>query len=80
MSPAELKRITAVRVLVASGKARDQRKARHLSLKEVAESIGTSRSTLHRWETGTVTPSAANALRWADVLGVAVDDNSKVAA
>ncbi|MEU2800224.1 helix-turn-helix transcriptional regulator [Streptomyces sp. NPDC007117] len=80
MSPAELKRITAVRVLVASGKARDQRKARHLSLKEVAESIGTSRSTLYRWETGTATPNAANALRWADALEITVNDSSKVAA
>ncbi|MFJ3088915.1 helix-turn-helix domain-containing protein [Streptomyces sp. NPDC086838] len=79
MSPAELKRITAVRVLVASGKAREERKSRHLSLKEVAESIGTSRSTLHRWETGATTPNATNALRWADALGVAVDMSSKAA-
>ncbi|MEU9264590.1 helix-turn-helix transcriptional regulator [Streptomyces sp. NPDC048251] len=70
MSPAELRRISLVRALVADGKARDQRKLRRLSLKEVADAIGTSRSTVHRWETGATVPSASNALQWADALGI----------
>lgn len=63
-----------MRALVAEGKARDQRKLRRLSLKEVADAIGTSRSTVHRWETAATTPSAANALQWADALGIGVPD------
>ena len=74
MGPAELRRISLVRALVAEGKARDERKLRRLSLKEVADAIGTSRSTVHRWETGATAPSTANALQWADVLGIGVAD------
>lgn len=69
-----------MRALVADGKARDQRRLRHLSLKEVADSIGTSRSTVHRWETGATVPSAANALQWADALGIAESASASRAA
>ncbi|WPO69912.1 helix-turn-helix transcriptional regulator [Streptomyces sp. KN37] len=76
MTPAELRRISLVRALVVNGKARDQRKLRHLSLKEVADAIGTSQSTVHRWEAGETVPSAANALQWAEALGVVSDDST----
>lgn len=79
MSPAELRRITLVRSLVADGKAREQRRQRRLSLKEVADAIGTSRSTVHRWETSQTAPSPANALQWADALGITADAD-KIAA
>lgn len=79
MSPAELRRISLVRALVAEGKARDQRKLRRLSLKEVADTIGTSRSTVHRWEAGETTPSAINALQWAEALGIAEEPECRAA-
>ncbi|SES02933.1 helix-turn-helix transcriptional regulator [Streptomyces qinglanensis] len=74
MTPAELQRITTARTLITKGEARQHRAARHLSLQDVADSIGISRSTIHRWETGTSIPSAANALRWADALGITEED------
>lgn len=80
MSPAELRRISLVRELVANGKARDRRKLRRLSLKEVADAIGTSRSTVHRWESGETVPSAPNALQWAAALGVGDTDPAPRAA
>lgn len=70
MSPEDLRRISAVRVLVANGEAREQRKRRHLTLREVADAIGSSPSTIQRWEKGVSAPRAAYALRWADALGV----------
>ncbi|MFI9174881.1 helix-turn-helix transcriptional regulator [Streptomyces lincolnensis] len=79
MSPAELRRITLVRTLVASGKAREQRRSRHLTLKEVADAIGASRSTVHRWEAGETFPSAVHALAWAAVLGISDTETELVA-
>jgi len=74
MTPAELQRITTARALIANGEARRHRTARHLSLQDVADSIGISRSTIHRWETGTSAPNATNALRWAAALGITEED------
>ena len=70
MSPEDLRRISAVRLLVATGKAREQRESRRLTLREIADTIGSSPSTVYRWETGTSQPRSAHALRWADVLGI----------
>lgn len=70
MSPEELRRISAVRTLVANGEARAQRVRRHLTLREIADTIGSSPSTIHRWERGTALPRRLHALRWAEALGI----------
>ena len=70
MSPEDLRRISAVRILVATGKAREQRESRRLTLREIADTIGSSPSTVHRWEQGTSLPRGAHALRWAEALGI----------
>ncbi|MBM7091030.1 helix-turn-helix transcriptional regulator [Streptomyces sp. S12] len=70
MSPEDLRRISAVRALVATGKAREQRESRRLTLREIAQAIGSSPSTIYRWEQGTSQPRGPHALRWADALGI----------
>ncbi|MGY4994094.1 helix-turn-helix domain-containing protein [Streptomyces sp. 900105245] len=70
MTSEDLRRISAVRALVANGKAREQRESRRLTLREIADAIGSSPSTIHRWEKGTSLPRGAHALRWADALGI----------
>jgi transcriptional regulator with XRE-family HTH domain len=69
MSPDELRLVSEVRALVANGKLREQRETRRLTLREIADSVGTSTSTAHRWERG-VTPRGAAALRLARVLEI----------
>lgn len=70
MSPDDLRRISEVRALVASGEARNLRELRHLTLREIAAAVGASSSTVHRWEQGECAPRSVHALRWADVLGI----------
>jgi len=70
MRPEDLRRISAVRVLAASGGARTRREELRLSLREVAAVVGSSPSTVLRWEVGESAPRAANALRWAKALGI----------
>jgi transcriptional regulator with XRE-family HTH domain len=70
MSPEDLRRISKVRALVANGKAREQRESRRLTLREIASAIGSSPSTVYRWEQGTSLPRGARALLWADALGI----------
>jgi len=70
MRPEDLRRISAVRVLAANGEARAKRQELRLSLKEVAAVVGSSPSTVHRWEVGQSKPRATFALRWAKALGI----------
>ncbi|WP_103543327.1 helix-turn-helix transcriptional regulator [Streptomyces sp. SM1] len=70
MRPEDLRRISAVRTLAASGEARAKRQELRLSLKEVAAAIGSAPSTVHRWELGQSVPRAASALLWAKALGI----------
>jgi transcriptional regulator with XRE-family HTH domain len=70
MNPDDLRRISEIRALVADGKAREQRLSRRLTLQEIADAIGTSPSTVHRWEQGRSTPRGAAALRLAEVLEI----------
>ncbi|MDK1344167.1 helix-turn-helix transcriptional regulator [Streptomyces sp. 378] len=70
MDPEDLRRISEVRALVANGKAREQRENRRLTLREIADAIGTSPSTVYRWEQGTSSPRGAAALRLAEVLEI----------
>ena len=73
MSPEDLRRISAVRTLIANGEARAERQRRRLTLREIADTIGSSPSTVHRWEQGATAPRGAYALRWADALGISED-------
>ncbi|MFI9236912.1 helix-turn-helix transcriptional regulator [Streptomyces sp. NPDC053079] len=77
MSPDDLRRISAVRCLVANGEARDLRKSRHLTLWEIADAIGCSPSTVYRWEQGKSAPRGVHALLLADVLGVRSPDQGQ---
>lgn len=70
MSPEDLRRISAVRALVANGEAREQRQLRRLTLREIADAIGSSPSTVLRYEQGTALPRSRHALRYADALGI----------
>lgn len=70
MSPDELRVVSAVRTLAATGELREQRKDRRLTLREVADSAGASTSTVHRWEKGDAMPSAAASLRLAEILQI----------
>ncbi|KFG05605.1 MULTISPECIES: helix-turn-helix domain-containing protein [Streptomyces] len=70
MSPDELRLVSAVRALAANGELREQRKSRRLRLREIADSAGASTSTVHRWEQGSAAPSAAAALRLAEIFEI----------
>lgn len=70
MSPDELRRVSAVRALVANGKVRELRVVRRLTLREIADAVGASTSTVHRWEQGVTPPRGAAALRLAEVLEI----------
>jgi transcriptional regulator with XRE-family HTH domain len=71
MTPEQMRRVSTMRELAACGAARALRKKRRLSLRELAGTLGTSPSTLSRWETGDARPRPVSALKWADTLGVA---------
>lgn len=65
-----IRRVSAVRRMLASGQAREQRKAMHLSVSEIARVIGMDRGTVYRWEAGATQPSPEAALKLAAVLDV----------
>ncbi|MBX6765930.1 MAG: helix-turn-helix transcriptional regulator [Actinomadura rubrobrunea] len=65
-----------MRRLAACGAARALRQERRFSLRELAVLVGTSPSTLSRWENGVSLPRAAAALRWANALGITEESNS----
>ncbi|WP_398876978.1 helix-turn-helix domain-containing protein [Streptomyces prunicolor] len=71
MTPEELRIVGELRKLAASGAARSARKAQHIGLRELARTIGTSPSTVSRWENGLTAPRGDAALKWAHVLGMA---------
>jgi len=68
MSPDELQKVSHVRALFANGKAREQRVIRRITLQELADAVGASTSTVHRWENGRGMPRGATALRLAEIL------------
>jgi transcriptional regulator with XRE-family HTH domain len=73
MSPQDLRRISTVRTLAANGEARTRRVHLRLTLREIAETVGSSPSAVYRWETGAAIPRGAHALRWAEALGIDAD-------
>ena len=68
MDLSEVLTVSMVREMCRSGEARRLRKARRLSLAEVAAPVGTSVAVLARWEVGTSRPRADFALRYGRVL------------
>ena len=76
MTRTELVLLTRARRDAASGRGRALREEAHLSLREVAVSLGVTATTLWRWEAGDRVPRGAAAVAWARLL----DDLTKAAA
>lgn len=60
--------------MLASGQAREQRKALHLSVREVAQALGKSAGTVSRWENGRSQPKTEDALHLAAILSFDLAD------
>lgn len=58
----------ALRSLIASGSAKQARVASGMSLKNVADAIGTNFTTVWRWENRKAKPSTDAAIRYLDLL------------
>jgi transcriptional regulator with XRE-family HTH domain len=64
----QLVEVARVRALCLNGLAARIRELGGLTLDEVADAVGTSHSSVRRWELGEVRPSAQVALRYGDLL------------
>lgn len=53
---------------------RENRKAKGMTIKALAEAVGVNIRLLQKWEAGDTTPSVINARKVADALGVSLDD------
>ena len=62
------RQLAYVRRLARTGAARVIREEARISLREMAEEIGTTRASLSRWERHESSPRTAAALRWPEVL------------
>jgi DNA-binding transcriptional regulator YiaG len=60
--------LARVRELAESGRARSIRTAARLSLADVAGAIGSTASSVQRWENGARRPYGQAALRWCALL------------
>ncbi len=67
-SGAQLFDLLEVRSLAQSGRAREIRLQHGLSLAEIAGAIGTTASTIQRWENGLRKPYGEIALRYGSLL------------
>ena len=72
----ELERIAAVRRLCGSGLAAQIRTAARLTLEDVARVVGTTATSVWRWENGERTPRAGAALKLAEIYGRLIDDEA----
>lgn len=75
-----LKRVSEVRLMLASGQARERRLSLCMSLREVAAALDIDPGTVSRWECGLVQPRAASALKLAYALGITDEDSKEIAA
>jgi DNA-binding transcriptional regulator YiaG len=64
----DLRRLSWVRALCASGAAEGIRVGANLTLREVAADVQVSPATVHRWETGSAKPTGPRALAYAKAL------------
>jgi transcriptional regulator with XRE-family HTH domain len=69
----DLLKITAARSAASSGAARGLRVGAGLSLREVADDLGVSVSTVFRWENGERRPSGELAERYGELLAALAD-------
>jgi len=63
-----VERLSQVRELVESGRARSIRRHAHVRKAELARAVDVAPSTIHRWEAGTRSPRGERALRYLAVL------------
>jgi transcriptional regulator with XRE-family HTH domain len=75
-----LKRVSEVRLMLASGQARQRRMSLRMSLREVAKALDIDVSAVSRWEAGRTQPRPASALKLADILGVENSPSRDIAA
>lgn len=68
MTPTEVLLLARARRLAATGAGRELRTGAHLSLREVAESVGVAPNTLWKWEQGQRSPRGSGAVAWAALL------------
>jgi transcriptional regulator with XRE-family HTH domain len=68
MDTKRILRLAAARRHAATGTGRTIRQRANVSMREVAEAIGSSEPTLSRWETGQRQPHGEVAVRWAELL------------
>ncbi|MEU8275705.1 helix-turn-helix domain-containing protein [Microbispora bryophytorum] len=64
----QLVEVARVRALCLNGLAGRIREMSGLTLQEVADVVGTSGTSVRRWELGEVRPSAEHAIRYGDLL------------
>jgi DNA-binding transcriptional regulator YiaG len=64
----EIGRLTTVRQLASSGKARKIRLNAQATLGEIAGEVGVLPGTVWKWETGRCRPNGEPAIRYLDVL------------
>ena len=62
------RQLAYIRRLARTGAARAIREEAHISLREMARDVGTTRASLSRWERHESSPRTLAALRWAEVL------------
>lgn len=55
-------------------KIKELREAKGLTQEHVAQQLGVTQGTVANWETGARTPTLANLVRVADILGVSLDE------
>jgi DNA-binding transcriptional regulator YiaG len=60
--------VAAARAMIESGAARRVRLAAHLSLAEVARSVGVTAATVYRWEADGMKPRGEAAVRYGRLL------------
>lgn len=65
--------LVALRSLIASGSAKRTRVASGMSLKSVADAVGTNFTTVWRWENRKSKPSSDAAIRYLDLLRTIAD-------
>lgn len=66
-----MRRVTLARLPGFSPRRlRSERERRGLSILDLADLIGTTRSSVHKWEAGDVSPDPRHAKKAADVLGI----------
>jgi transcriptional regulator with XRE-family HTH domain len=64
----KLHRVAKARRIASSGAGRAMREAAGIGLNELARELGTSPSSLSRWERALVAPNPHHALRWLTAL------------